>query len=499
MSMQPLIIRNCEVVPIESVPRSGAAAFSVTLGEQLSAGGRIAAYYGYRHGTQTHLMAVVAWQTRGSLAVFSCVADPEMPSLAASFPQVQLFEREIAEQFGIAFPGHPWFKPVRFHKPLAPVNDLFSKSIGITDYFSMAGDEIHEVAVGPVHAGVIEPGHFRFQCHGENVYHLEISLGFQHRGVEQLLLGGPHAASRFIIETGAGDSTAAHTLAYSQLMEAFSACDTPPRAHALRGIALELERCANHIGDLGALAGDVGYLPTASYCGRIRGDALNATALLCGSRFGRSFIREGGVGFDCDGKRLARLIADAGSIRADFTNAADLLWNEPSVLARFEGTGIVTKKDCEILGGVGPAARASGCNQDVRQDFPDGIYQFTHIPVVAHSQGDVFARAFVRYGEVIHSLGFIKEQCGSLPGGDVRAAYGPRKGGSFAVSLVEGWRGEVVHAAITDAQGAFLRYKIVDPSFHNWSLLSQALRGQQISDFPLCNKSFNLSYCGYDL
>jgi Ni,Fe-hydrogenase III large subunit len=135
----------------------------------------------------------------------------------------------------------------------------------------------------------------------------------------------------------------------------------------------------------------------------------------------------------------------------------------------------------------------------VRQDFPDGIYQFTHIPVVAHSQGDVFARAFVRYGEVIHSLGFIKEQCGSLPGGDVRAAYGPRKGGSFAVSLVEGWRGEVVHAAITDAQGAFLRYKIVDPSFHNWSLLSQALRGQQISDFPLCNKSFNLSYCGYDL
>jgi Ni,Fe-hydrogenase III large subunit len=499
MSTAPLVIRNCECVSVGSIPLIDIDGFCSMMTDQLDAGGRVAAYFGYLQDTRISLVAVVAHNVPGSLAIFSCNPGPQMPSLAAIHPQIQLFEREIAEQFGILFPGHPWFKPVRFHKPFTSAIDLFSRPIGSTDYFTMEGDEIHEVAVGPVHAGVIEPGHFRFQCHGENVYHLEISLGYQHRGIEQLLMGGPAVATRHLIETCAGDSTAAHTLAYCQLMEELSSCDTPPRAHALRGIALELERCANHIGDIGALAGDVGYLPTASFCGRIRGDALNATAILCGSRFGRSMFCEGGVNDDCDETRTALLMKAASHLRTDFTNAADLIWNESSVLARFESTGTVSKKMCEMLGGVGPAARASGCNQDVRQDFPSGIYQFAHIPLIMHSQGDVFARAFVRYGEVLHSLDFIKEQCSALPEGTVSTACGPRKANSFVVSLTEGWRGEIVHAAITDARGSFLRYKIVDPSFHNWSLLAYSLRGQQISDFPLCNKSFNLSYCGHDL
>ena len=184
-------------------------------------------------------------------------------------------------------------------------------------YYQVEGDEVHEVAVGPVHAGIIEPGHFRFQCHGEEVFNLEISLGFQHRGIEQTLIGGPYPQTMYQIETIAGDTSIGHGQAYCMLIEALAGGRVPPHAEVVRGIALELERLANHTGDLGAIAGDVGYLPTASFCGRIRGDFLNMSAVICGSRFGRGAVRPGGVGFACGKSQADELLNRLEAARAD--------------------------------------------------------------------------------------------------------------------------------------------------------------------------------------
>jgi Ni,Fe-hydrogenase III large subunit len=419
-------------------------------------------------------------------------------------PQVHLFEREIAEQFGLRPEGHPWLKPVRYCRSWTGTDAwdrLASAPIepAVGDFYRVEGEQVHEVAVGPVHAGVIEPGHFRFQCHGEEVFHLEIALGFQHRGIEKAMEAGPSTRSLHYMETAAGDTTIAHATTYCQIVEAFSHTQKTARAQVLRGVALELERLANHVGDLGALSGDVGFLPVASFCGRLRGEYLNMTALVCGSRFGRSLVRPGGVRFDVDQSMAEELLRRLDVISRETADAVNLLWSNQSVMARFEDTGPLSRETAVELGIVGPAARASGLVRDIRYTQPGGIFRFYQMPVSTCDSGDVFARAFVRWLEIQQSTTFIREQLKSIPKGEVMRVPGPLEPDSFSIAFNEGWRGEICHAAITDGEGKFARYKVVDPSFHNWAGLAQVLRNQGISDFPLCNKSFNLSYCGHDL
>lgn len=495
MSAQPhfALLANGTSLPVRDVPEWSAADLVARTAAELSRGARLCAWFGVPEPNDARLVAVIAYDADNTLAVArSTPFLGEYPSLILTHPQVHLFEREVWEQHGLKPAGHPWLKPVRRTAPSgdAPANG---------EFFRVEGREIHEVAVGPVHAGIIEPGHFRFQCNGEEVLHLEIALGYQHRGIEEALVGGPQPATLSQMETIAGDTTVGHATSYAMVVEALAGTEAPLRAQWLRALALELERLANHTGDLGALANDVAFLPTSAACGKLRGDFLNLTALLCGNRFGRGLVRPGGCRHDLEPARLNALVEKLRPVLADVERAAAWFWDANSVRARLEGTGTVHTERASAIGLVGIAARASGLVRDVRFDHPAGWHRFAQAPVAVWPSGDVFARAKVRCLEIQRSGKFLEEQLAAPPDGGTHEAAGALAPDTLAVALTEGWRGEVCHVAVTDHRGRFRRYKICDPSFHNWTGLALALRGTAISDFPLCNKSFNLSYCGFDL
>ena len=453
------------------------------------------------------VFAILDKDQDGRLSVFSMQIPRDkssFQSLTPELPQAHMFEREIAEQFAITVIGHPWLKPLRYHKNYRNVSDLWpdvsSKPIpGIYPFYRVNGEEVHEVAVGPVHAGIIEPGHFRFQCHGEEILNLEIQLGYQHRGIEKMM--GEVSAQRAILlaESIAGDTVIGHTLAYCHIIESLSDCEISPRAKAIRAIALELERLSNHIGDLGALSADIGFLPPSAYFGRLRGEFLNLLMELSGNRYGRSLCRPGGVLFDLDEELIADFQKRLLVAGKDLKEISELFFTKSSVLSRLEGTGIVSNQTAKELGLVGPTARASDRGLDVRSDYAFGMYCFHYIPISTVNSGDVYARALVRWLESQRSIEFILDLLREIPEGNLQIEGSGLKPNHMALSLIEGWRGEIAHVAMTDSNSRMTRYKIKDPSFNNWTGLSMAVRGAQISDFPLCNKSFNLSYAGHDL
>ncbi len=456
-------------------------------------------YFGYKYNNQINLICCIADDTEHQIYVSSCLVQTpvKLHSFTAINFSFEKFEPEIHENFEIDYIDHPWLKPVRY-----PFNRSDkSRTIANYPFFSIDSEELHEVGVGPIHAGVIEPGHFRFLCNGEQILHLEIQLGYQHRGLEQLFLDKKKMLQRTTLaENIAGDTVAGHTTAFAHVWESLCGFKASPDIELSRTLALELERIAIHTGDLSAACTDIAYQLGSSVFGRLRTPMVNYFQEWCGNRLAKGLIRPGRNQFPITEALSNRLKVVLDKFEPDFVEMNSELFKLPSALSRFERTGIVTYDDVLSIGTVGMSARMSGLNRDIRQSHPYSLYpQLKHEPVIKH-HGDVFSRLQIRKKEVRQSIEYIRNLLNNPLENPVKdTILNVPKTNSFAISLVEGWRGEICHCAITDEKGELIVYKIKDPSFHNWLALALAVRNNEISDFPICNKSFNLSYCGHDL
>ncbi|MCI0523001.1 MAG: NADH-quinone oxidoreductase subunit C [Bacteroidales bacterium] len=455
-------------------------------------------------GNKLRFFILIAGDDTHTVYLYSHVQERSVKalnSLTALHYPLHLFEREISEEYGIVFTGHPWPKPLRYPCVRADRDALMS----MYPFYSIESEELHEVGVGPVHAGVIEPGHFRFICHGENVIHLEIQLGYQHRGLTGLMTGSRYMLQRALLsECIAGDTAIGHALAFSQAAEALGNFVPPSALQAERIIALEMERIAVHIGDTAALCGDVGYQLGQAACEALRTIVINTTQDWCGNRFGKGLVRPGGTNFPISVDIAGHLMENLNEVRKRFNNVTDLVYNNTGILSRFENTGTVSHTQARHIGAVGMAARASGLKRDVRASHPFQAYTGMQYTPPGLETGDVLARGYIRkleadisFGIIMNLLDGLREPGSQLsPKPDYQMKFKPE---TLSVSLTEGWRGEISHCILTDEKGEVLTSRIKDPSVHNWTMLALAVRGAEISDFPLCNKSFNLSYCGHDL
>ena len=432
----------------------------------------------------------------------------EYPSLTPQVPAAHWAERAIWDFFGLKAKGHPRWKSLILHEAwpsdLAPLRghqtDGGKPAADPYTFMEVKGEGVHEIPVGPIHAGIIEPGHFRFSCLGEIVTNLEIRLGYQHRGVEERLTQIPWRHARFLAESASSDTTIGNALAHSVAIEQILGIFAPPRAQALRTIALEIERLANHLGDLGGLSADIGYSAGTAIFARLRGAALGLGELLAGTRFQRSFVLPGGVARDLDDARRSEFVRALSQLTRKIEDSLPLVMENPSVIERMEGTGRLAPSLAKEFGIVGPAGRASGSGYDARTAFRHGVYPKYAPDPARRESGDVLARAQVRADEILFGLSLMAQLTDSLPESPVQVELTdslPQN--RIGVGVVEAWRGELIHWITTDDEGRINRYAVRDPSFSNWTGLAIAVRGNLVTDFPLCNKSFNLSYSGNDL
>jgi Ni,Fe-hydrogenase III large subunit len=502
------ITGNPIVVPLDKIPLLSYEEFRSQAGMLMrEEGSHCVAYYAIPDGGKLRFYCCIASDSEHKIVLLSheqkTSASISLDSLMLIHPSFHIYEREIHEQFGVEFPGHPWLKPVRLHgKTEGKKNDLLQS--GSYPFYEIGGGELHEVGVGPVHAGVIEPGYFRFLCNGEKVLHLEIQLGYQHRGIETLFLEKISGIQRAVLaENIAGDTAVGHSIAHAQLVEAlFQNPGISSGIMNARSVALEMERLAVHIGDTAALCTDIAYQFGQVVNEALRTMVINTTQDWCGNRFGKGLIRPGGTHYPLTKEIAGRILSVISEVEERYRQITGEMFTNPSVLGRFEGTGRVTAQQATQIGAVGMAAKSSGVKRDIRWSHPFQAYRNVPVTPEVIPGGDVWARAMLRKREALQSVALIREllknnidsQDGAAPVYD--STFLPS---CFVLSMTEGWRGEIVHSAVTNEEGKIIHYKIKDPSFNNWMALALAVRNQEISDFPLCNKSYNLSYCGHDL
>lgn len=438
---------------------------------------------------------------RVELTVRVPARDPQIPTLAGLSYPAGRFEREMHDLFGIVPVGHPMPRRLVRHGhwpagwyPMRQDAGPFPGLTGFDPYpfVTVEGNGVYEIGVGPIHAGLIEPGHFRFSVVGETILKLKARLWFVHRGVERLFEGQDPVAALPLAERISGDTAVGHALAYTLAVEEALGWAMPQEGQALRALLLELERLYNHVGDLGALANDVGYGVANSHALALRERLLRLNETVTGHRLLRDAIRPGAVSL----LRLPDLV-ELGEVAARVAELAELTLGHSTVLDRFAGTSVLSTEQAQDLGCLGYVARASGLAVDARLDHP--FVPLDLHPVVL-ADGDVLARYQVRVQEFADSADLVASLTAGAGALQVLAPVTPRRRAvRSGLGIVEGWRGTIAHRVEIDARGLLSRVKVVDPSWFNWPALPLALQDTIVPDFPLTNKSFNLSYAGNDL
>ncbi len=435
--------------------------------------------------------------------------DPTFPSITKKFVPAYRFERQIKSLMGITPVGHPdqrpWIKFEDWPEDAWPLRKSFDASKpmprvkGEYEWARAEGEGVYEIPVGPVHAGIIEPGHFRFQAVGETIINLEERLGYVHKGIEKRFeslswKNGARLAGRV-----SGDTTVAHSLAYCMALESMTGCSIPDRANWLRALFLERERIANHLGDIGAICNDAAFTFMLYQMMRLREMLLRTNHKLFGHRFIMDRIIPGGVAVDIDSDGMEKILAEMEYLSKEFEKLVVIYDDNSSLEDRVRDAGVLMPEKARELCVVGIVARASGLNLDCRIQNPFPPYDRIEVNVPVLISGDVHARVWVRTEEVRESIRIIREILKSLPDGALTTTVASPLPDTSGFAAVEGWRGEIIYWLQSGPKGEINRCMVRDPSSVCWLGLEQAIQGNIVPDFPLCNKSFNQSYSGHDL
>ncbi|MBF0464001.1 MAG: NADH-quinone oxidoreductase subunit C [Nitrospirae bacterium] len=498
MNSKWLTINNSVAIPRRQIPVLHLSDLMEGIAAQIQQGLRVIQFFGYEAANgNISVVAVLSDDISNHLTVATAQTERggRYDSISNTVLTMQLFERNLYEQFGVVPEGHPWLKPVRYG-----YGATVRSEIADYPFYKSTGGEVHETALGPVHGGITESGHFRFLCHGEDVFHLEIQAGYQHRGVEALFTTGNPMNKSALAESIAGDTVIGHVWAHALAIEAMSGVRVSARAEIIRAIALELERIAMHLSGLSGMSLDIGFLPGASTYGRLRNTIMDTMLMISGCRFGRGLIRPGGVLSDIEVKSREHVLRIFDGVSRDLEIINVYFFNDPGVQSLIEYMGTVSTEAAWRAGIIGIAAKSSGLPIDARADQPYGVYVKDSIEPVLLKAGDVAARARIRVLEINQSIELLRRwlNLGIMTGG-IKEEARLMKADSFVVTTVEGWRGAVTHTAMTGRNSELEHYRVTDPSFHNWIALTLAMRGNGISDFPLCNRSFDLSFSAHDL
>jgi Ni,Fe-hydrogenase III large subunit len=428
--------------------------------------------------------------------------DGAFPSVGRHHPPAIRPERAIRDLFGLtpqgAVDARPWLDHGRWGKR-RPLGDAQADAGDGERYafLPVEGESLHQIPVGPVHAGIIEPGHFRFTANGESVVRLEERLGYVHKGIDSLMIGADLDKAAKLAGRTSGDSTVAYAIAFSRAVEAAASVEAPPRAHYLRALMAELERLANHFGDIGAICNDASFSMMHAHCGVLRERVLRFADAAFGHRLMMDCVVPGGVAAEMAPGSAEKLRALVDEIRRAFPPLVELYDHTASLLDRTVGTGILKHELAERFAPGGYVGRASGRSFDARKVLPYPPYDALRFDVPSRQEGDVNARIWIRIDEVHESLSLIDQMMQLMPGGAVKVDVPPNTGEGFA--LVEGFRGDVLAWVKLGSDGRVANCHLRDPSWFHWPLLEAVIEGNIVADFPLCNKSFNCSYSGHDL